>query len=528
MEKRLLLATFLSIAILILFQYIYGPRRPVRDPHKPDKPEKVIAKPQRSEEEESFSKKDLAINATDFTFETNLAKVVLTNHGGRIKAIYLKKYTTNNNHHLVNLIKTSSLEDDYPVTIKFDDPDITYQANNGLYEVYYNALTTTQRQPKESITFRYTDPQGIRYTKDYLFNHDSYLIKFRTSIENLPEKERKKPFQILWATELGDSAVNNAGSSDNGPMVYLNKKIIKYELKDSSSPTDYYGELSWVAFRSKYFAIALISPEKVSTATIDRSYNQGLGIGFKYLIEDSRVGKEFTIYAGPKETQRLNSAHPDLGKLIDFGWFSFLAIPLLQLLKYSYRFTHNYGLSIILMTVMIKIVFYPLSHKSYQSMRKMQELQPKIKLIQERYKKDQEKLNQETLALYREYKVNPLGGCLPMVLQIPVFFALYRVFLNAIELRNAPFIWWIKDLSEKDPYYFWPILMGLSMFIQQKMTPPMGDPRQNRMMLMMPVIFTVMFLKFPVGLVIYWLVNNLLSIVQQYLMTRNVSKPRAA
>ncbi|OGW16503.1 MAG: hypothetical protein A3G93_09020 [Nitrospinae bacterium RIFCSPLOWO2_12_FULL_45_22] len=529
MEKRLLLATFLSIAILVLFQYLYGTKRPIK---YHDEPEKVSVKPQRLVEEKTISKKEIDKKETDknireLTFETKLIRVVLTNPGGRLKAVYLKKYTDEKNQP-VNLIRAGGLVDSYPVTFRFADTNITDRANNALYEVSYQTLATTKYQPEGVITFKYTDPEGTKYSKSYIFNHDNYLIKVRLSIENLSEKQRKKTYQVLWGAGLGEVEVNKSSYTHQGPVVYLDKKLIRDQMENVSTPIRHYGQISWVALESKYFVIALISPENLSTAVIDKSRGQGLEVGLEYPIEDSRIEKEFRIYAGPKETQSLNHAHSDLEKIIDFGWFSFLAIPLLQLLNYTYRFTHNYGFSIILLTILIKIVFYPLSHKSYKSMQKMQELQPKIKLIQERYKKDREKLNQEMMALYKQHKANPLGGCLPMLLQIPVFFALYRVLLDAIELRQAPFIWWIKDLSEKDPYYFWPIFMGLTMFIQQKMTPPMGDPRQNRMMLMMPVIFTIMFLNFPVGLVIYWLVNNLLSIMQQYYITKKVSKPRPA
>jgi len=204
-----------------------------------------------------------------------------------------------------------------------------------------------------------------------------------------------------------------------------------------------------------------------------------------------------------------------LQKALNFGWFDVIAKPLLIFLKYINEFTHNYGVAIILLTVVIKILFFPLTHKSYKSMKDMQKVQPLMLKIREKYKNDRETLNKETMALYRTHKVNPLGGCLPMILQIPVFFALYKALLGSIELRHAPFLLWINDLSAKDPYYITPIVMGATMFIQQKMTPTVGDPTQAKMMLLMPIVFTFMFLNFPSGLVIYWLVNNVLSIGQQ-------------
>jgi len=197
--------------------------------------------------------------------------------------------------------------------------------------------------------------------------------------------------------------------------------------------------------------------------------------------------------------------------------------PLLVILKVFNRFLHNWGLAIILLTILIKILFYPLTHKSYKSMKQMQELQPLINKLRQKYKNDREALNREMMQLYRARKINPFGGCLPMLLQIPVFFGLYRVLLYSVELRNSPFFLWITDLSAKDPLYITPILMGASMFLQQKMTPTTADPAQAKLMMFMPIIFTVMFLNFPSGLVIYWLMNNILSIGQQYYINKYLS-----
>ena len=201
---------------------------------------------------------------------------------------------------------------------------------------------------------------------------------------------------------------------------------------------------------------------------------------------------------------------------IDLGWFSFMAKPFLMAMNFLHAYIPNYGLVIILLTVIIKILFHPLTKKSLNSMKEMQKVQPQIVALRERYKDDKEKMNRELMELYKRYKINPVGGCLPMILQIPVFIALYNVLSASIELRHAPFALWIYDLSAKDPYYVTPILMGATMLIQQKMTPSTVDPTQAKVMLIMPVVFTFMFLNFPSGLVIYWLINNVLSIAQQY------------
>jgi YidC/Oxa1 family membrane protein insertase len=233
------------------------------------------------------------------------------------------------------------------------------------------------------------------------------------------------------------------------------------------------------------------------------------------------------MFAGPKQSDLLKETGQGLEELIDYGWFAFLAKPLVWLMKASNRLTRNYGIDIILLTILIKVLFYPLTKKSMASMKKMQDLQPILVKLKEKYKDDAQRLNQETMNLYKTYKINPLSGCLPMLLQIPVFIALYKALLVTIELRHAPFFLWINDLSA--PEHLWdiavagyaipirllPLLMGISMFVQQKMTPTAGDPNQQKIMLLMPVIFTFMFWGFPTGLVIYWLANNVLSIGQQ-------------
>jgi len=228
---------------------------------------------------------------------------------------------------------------------------------------------------------------------------------------------------------------------------------------------------------------------------------------------------------GPRDPGILETVNYRLSEIIDFGIFDFIARPLLFVLNFFYSFVGNYGIAIILLTVVIKIVFWPLTQKSYSSMKAMQTLQPEMQKIREKFKNDKERLNREIMELYKTKRVNPLGGCLPMLIQIPVFFALYKVLLGNIDLRHAPFALWITDLSAKDPYYITPIIMGGTMFLQQKMTPSTMDPTQAKIFMVMPIVFTFLFLNFPSGLVIYWLVNNILTILQQYLINKSAVKP---
>jgi YidC/Oxa1 family membrane protein insertase len=241
---------------------------------------------------------------------------------------------------------------------------------------------------------------------------------------------------------------------------------------------------------------------------------------------------DFMVYYGPRDLSVLEPLGHGLAASVDFGWFDVIAKPMLMALNFFYGLIPNYGIAIIIVTILVKLLFWPLTRKSYKSMREMQKLQPHVKRLREKFKDDKQRMNQEIMQLYKTYKVNPAGGCLPMLVQIPVFIAFYKVLGNAIELRHAPFMLWINDLSAPDrlnigfhiPYTgglpVLTLLMGASMFIQQKMTPTAGDPTQAKIMLMMPIVFTFMFINFPAGLVLYWLVNNVLTIGQQYLINR--------
>jgi len=240
---------------------------------------------------------------------------------------------------------------------------------------------------------------------------------------------------------------------------------------------------------------------------------------------------ETTYYLGPREKNALEAAPDDLVQALHYGWFDIIAKPLIYVLNFFYEYVHNYGIAIILLTICIKLIFWPLSQKSYKSMQQMKKLQPMMVKLREKHKDDRQKMNEEMMQLYKTYKVNPLGGCLPIAVQIPVFISLYQALMGAIELRHAPFIThvpftdivWLADLSAKDPYYVTPIIMGATMFLQQKLTPAPGDPMQAKIMLFLPIIFTFLFLSFPSGLVLYWLVNNVLSIAQQWWVMRKVS-----
>ena len=286
------------------------------------------------------------------------------------------------------------------------------------------------------------------------------------------------------------------------------------------------GSVQWVALQDKYF-LSVLMPQGASAALAKKGRRQ-TRFCRRAIAGFRRTYHRPAIVRGPKEYDTLRSLNVGLEETIDFGWFIFgswsvvkaVAKPIFYVLRFINEYTHNYGVTIILLTMGIKMLFVPLQYKSYKSMKQMQLVQPKVLALQEKYKDDRDKLNKELIKLYRDHKVNPVGGCLPMVLQMPVFVALFNILYMTIDLRQAPFVGWITDLSVQDPYYVLPIIMGATMVIQQKITPTTMDPTQAKIMLVLPVFMTFLFVNFPAGLVLYWLTNNVLTIGQQVLTDR--------
>jgi YidC/Oxa1 family membrane protein insertase len=293
------------------------------------------------------------------------------------------------------------------------------------------------------------------------------------------------------------------------------------------------GDIGWAAFSGRYFLAALVPQAEVPNRLRSWAKRTDKIVEAQLLFPPDGLSTQLQVYVGPKDIDLLESAGHGLRRAVDLGWFTFVALPMLQALRFLYSFTGNYGVAIIILTVLIKVLFYPLTRKSFQSMSAMQKLQPEMAKIRERMKDKPDEMNREVMELYKRHKVNPLGGCLPMLLQLPVFIGLYSALQNAIELRHAPFLGWITDLSAPDrlgtlhiPFVepagipVLTLLMGGSMFVQQYMTPSMADPAQQRVMMIMPLMFTFMFFNFPAGLTLYWLVNNILTIAQQWWMMR--------
>jgi len=491
---------------------------------------KPLAKKQKTPREETpvFSNPDIikSVEQKDILIDTDLYIITLTNVGASFKNIQLKKYLDKDKQPLDLVPQT----DDFlkPPYLSANNSQITDALNYSHYDVEATPVLLSEMNPQKTISFTLKTPSGLEIKKDFTFYHNRYQIDLNVAITDPGGNLSDQKYFVNWGPGFGNEKPNAKGKryAFIGPISYSNNKAKKHDSKDLKEDVFLSENLSWVCLQNKYFTSALIPKNGIDTGKISQNTDNKMSVGLQLINDNSQsIHGEMLIFAGPKEENRLRSYKVHLENTIDYGWFgntfSFLVNPLLKGLRFFYRFTHNYGFSIIIVTILVKILFFPLTQKSLKSMKGMQKVQPYIKIIQERYKDDKAQLNKEMMRIYKEHKINPLGGCLPMILQIPVFISLYNVLLVSIDLRGAPFIFWIQDLSEKDPYYITPVLMGISMLIQQKMTPTTGDPTQAKIMMFLPLVFTFMFLNFPTGLVIYWLVNNVLSIGQQYYLNKS-------
>lgn len=373
---------------------------------------------------------------------------------------------------------------------------------------------------------------NLRVVRELTFNADSYLIKEKIRLINAGDQPRSVRVSYTVASDASNAA---GGRYDSMRVAWDNDGSLSEESSSKTLETtgvQATGKIYWAGAMSTYFLSAVL-PGETNNVTVKGLLQKTV---YRTAVEEPEnllapgQEKELTVsyWLGPKDRTQLLAVSDQLAKSIDLGMFSIIAKGLLWLLEFFHKYVHNWGVAIILLTIVIKAVFWPLTAKSYASMEKMKKLQPMMTAIREKYKDNKELMNKEVMALYKTYGVNPASGCVPILIQLPVFFGLYQALLTSIELRHAPFIMylpftdklWLADLSAKDPYYITPVIMGLTMFLQQRMSPPATDPTQQKIMMFLPLIFTVLFLGFPSGLVIYWLVNNILSIFQQWLMMR--------
>jgi YidC/Oxa1 family membrane protein insertase len=569
MDKRTLLAVVLSIAVIFIYQTFFV-KPPVKTaPPPPAQHESTIA-PQAAKSAPATGTQAAAPPSTiqpatttgrmigakaavgterDVIVETPLYRAVFTTRGAALKSFQLKHYKTalENTDDLVDifyrligkgkpkpegqpkLVELVHVSPGMPRPLAVSFPDSTVNIpGDGFYETDGSTLDLTKSADPRKLTFTQTYPGELKIDKVFTFHPDTYSFDLEVQVYDLAAFPLNENGGLTWYQYVDPGAPTESYGHD-GPVSYVAKSIDRPEVGKLEAEKVLGPGVSWGGFESKYFIASMI-PQNPSLTSLQISKDSSNLIavslkGPKNVIPSGQAGVfNYSLYLGPKDYTILKAQNIGLENAIDFGdWLKWLAMPLLIALKFLYGYVHNYGVAIIILTILIKLIFWPLGNKSYKSMKEMQKLQPKMAALREKYKDDKTKLSQESMALYKTHKVNPLGGCLPMIVQIPVFFGLYKCLLYAIELRHSPFIWWIQDLSAKDPYYITPLVMGATMFIQQKMTPTGADPMQAKIMLFMPVIFTFMFLNFPSGLVIYWLLNNVISIGQQVYINRKAA-----
>ena len=547
-QKRLLLAVVLSIVVLVGYQMYFAP---VPQPSNPsqDTASRNVSPTQEPPEAQPANVTDytaapapkLAVPSTDFrtiSVSTPLYNIAISEHLAAVKSLTLKdfKETIQTDSPQKQLIPDSVVSQ-FGGALTVDTAAGTVQGmNNAVYRADTPTKDLVLTQGEKTIAFTWTNPQGITVQKVFTLRADSYMIGCDILVQNGSDMPVNDSLSFAVPGRFDDEVKKRSRFAFEGPVAFFDREFTTIDPDDIEDKDTYTGTVGWAGFTDRYFLTAVMPREPVS-ATLKLSYANDIVVN-RYIQKMERLdpGKQgkyaFTLYMGPKSHKVLGPYDNLLKKSINFGWFDIIAKPLLITMNYIHDVIPNYGIAIILLTVLIKLVFWPLGTKSYKSMSEMKKVQPLMMEIREKYKDDKQRMNQEIMGLYKTYKVNPASGCLPLLVQMPIFFALYRMLYMAIELRHAPFLGWISDLSGPErlfefgfsvpfmePPYGIPVLtllMGASFLLQQKMTPTAGDPMQAKMMMLMPVLMTVLFINFPAGLVLYMFVNNIISMGQQF------------
>ncbi len=532
-QRNMILAFVLSMAILAGWQYFFAPSEDVANPtpaaqnsaadksnHAPTPPKEASASAAGETTAPAAHPGSPApatggASKTIATLENGVLRLKVDQRGAVIRAVALK----------------------YRKELDPSSPFVEVLGREGRHAIYVNAgvvghplpdfhvVSRTRLGDETVLRLAATLDDGRAWTRELRLKQGAYVLDltdriaggqarvYRQVVSVNPNREKSRMYQY------------------KGPIGLFDDKLKEVSFKDldEGKPVLYESKGGWVGIMNRYFIAAVIGEAgrkyqyyfKGSTAGEDSTYQAGV-LEEPKRVDNGQAEFESRLYIGPKSTPIMETLHVGLERSVDYGWFAFIAKPMHDLLLWLHRFIPNYGWCIIVLVILIKALFFIPTKKSYESMAAMRKLQPEMQRLRELYGDDRQRMGQEMMALYKKHKVNPLGGCLPILIQIPVFFALYKTLLVSIELRHAPFAGWIHDLSAMDPYYILPVLMGASMIVQQKLNPPPPDPMQAKIMKFLPVIFTFMFLFFPSGLVLYWLVNNVLSIAQQWYVMRQM------
>jgi YidC/Oxa1 family membrane protein insertase len=541
MEKRLVIAIVLSILVLVLWQALLvkkpepvqriEPAQPAATPG-PGAFEKAV--PVSPEKEQPGL---TAIPAGDLqpvasgaeekvVIDTSLYRAEWSNKGGVLLSWRLKKHKNDKKEELELVPQKAFETGKFPFALRTEDAAVSDAANAAFYKTTAGTSSLQDGQ-KGEVRFEYSDGKNLRIEKTFVLTGGTYdvgieLHAWKGGLEVEPG--------LLWGPGIGNPSpaeLKQRFSSSTGAAVFASGKVFRMDERKYKPEQSSFNFADWAAYEENYFtALFVLAPQK-GTAVLQKELKDNTA---NFYLAVNRPQRAFI---GPKDFDALKAYGHDAKKIINFGFFGAIAEILLLSIKYFHKWVPNWGIAIIIMTFIIKIIFFPLTYSSMKSMAKMQELQPKIKALRAKYKKAKQdieqrrQMNEEMMRLYKEHGVNPAGGCLPLIIQLPVFWGVFRMLVVAVEFRQSPFAFWIKDLSVKDPYYITPILMGATQFIQQKMTPTSADPAQARMMMIMPVIMTVFFMNFQSGLILYWLTQNALQIGQQAIMNRMMKKKKS-
>lgn len=471
----------------------------------------------------------------DFIVNTPLFEATFYTGGGSLRSFILKKYHVGilPDSPLINMVDKRTAQT-APLGLVINSQP-SWSTGQWTLEGDAQALDVKAGGEGEFVISGNVDGLGVR--RHFTISADTYLIKERITLTN--EGSQARSVRVAFTQAL-DSGISSGGQYDSMRIAWDDNGKFDDESSGKTLTTTgimQTGKIWWAGPMSTYFLAAAL-PGNPDGATVkgrvqDEIWRVGLENEEIMLGPGHSAELTASYWTGPKDRTLMQAASVQLAKSIDLGLFSIIAKGLLWLLEHIQQYVHNWGVAIIILTFIIKGVFWPLTAKSYASMEKMKQLQPMMTALREKYKDNREQMNREVMSLYKTYGVNPASGCVPILIQLPVFFGLYQALLTSLALRHASFITylpgthiiWLADLSARDPLYITPLIMGLTMFIQQKMSPPPADPMQRKIMMFLPLIFTILFLNFPAGLVIYWLFNNILSILQQWLMMRKLKKP---
>jgi len=512
MDKNTFMAVALSLLILVLWPFLFNHKKPGQLDTQQAQSQTVATSSVTDKTQEIKDKTNATsltikpmVNTEVYYIENNLVKVGISSNGAKITQVIFKKYN-----------------DEKKQPIKFFGATSEQLGALGIDE-FDNGSFKLSNRTDDSLLL---DNGKIKV--QYLVKKDSYIVETKIA----DPKSQKLNFKVISSFKEGTKDDYGLPSEPEKRkkdyLIYANDKVERVSNKNlaKNQAMSFSSSPKWVGVSDRYFLFSVIGNTTGSISDVALNYQENVPAYIMSYALNSKDGEfDYRLFVGPKDVDYLRKAEPTLAESIDYGWLSIISVPILELMKFFYRMIPNYGFAILLLTLVVRLLMFPLQQKSMKSMKKMQELQPHIKQLQEKHKDDKQKLNMEMVQFMKTHKVNPMSGCLPMLIQLPVFIALYKVLANAVELYRSPFIFWIHDLSVKDPYYIFPVIMGAMMFIQQKITPnPTMDPTQAKMMLyMLPILFTVLMISLPSGLTLYIMFSTFLGIAQQYLMNKQTS-----